>query len=191
MKFAHSFSEELQSNEYPSEWLDAAIRYRQLKKCIKKVQRELTELGLTTDMLKMLAEEKNAGSVMPTTAPGRISTIRESCTPNDPGSEVHPGMPLQRRGSHDSKHSDSSGTNSDAENEFDEKDWLKRNQAPEPESMILEADLEEEVHYKQGIAFSYWFDGSSFLTFLHTRFCTFWNYIGPVFLPGTARVHSL
>lgn len=64
MKFAHSFSEELRNNEYPPEWQNAAIRYRQLKKCIKKVMQELDELGLSTDTLKRLAEHhRNTTSV--------------------------------------------------------------------------------------------------------------------------------
>lgn len=157
MKFAHSFSEQLQSNEYPSEWLDAAIRYRQLKKCIKKVQRELAELGLTADMLKMLAEEKGAGSG--TTAMGPINpvatTIPNSCTLVESPNDVEGGIILQRRGSHDS---DSSAGSSSAEpEEFDEKEWLKKNQAPDTSSPEEGA---EEKHRCQGITFSYWFDGT-------------------------------
>lgn len=46
MKFSHDFSESLKKEEYPQQWVDSAISYRQLKKCIKRVQRELQALGL-------------------------------------------------------------------------------------------------------------------------------------------------
>ncbi|KAK7528112.1 SPX domain-containing protein [Phyllosticta citriasiana] len=51
MKFAHAFHERLQSDGYPPEWIGAAISYRQLKKCIKKVERELDRLGLDVETL--------------------------------------------------------------------------------------------------------------------------------------------
>lgn len=56
MKFAHTFNEALNSSEYPPEWIDAAIRYRQLKKCIKKVRKELESLGLSPEMLQTLLD---------------------------------------------------------------------------------------------------------------------------------------
>src|SRR6266516_3284562 len=46
MKFSHTFQSALREDEYPQEWLDFAISYRQLKKCIKRVQDELKSLGL-------------------------------------------------------------------------------------------------------------------------------------------------
>jgi E3 ubiquitin-protein ligase BAH len=46
MKFSHTFEAALRNEEYPQQWLDVAISYRQLKKCIKKVQDELRGLGL-------------------------------------------------------------------------------------------------------------------------------------------------
>lgn len=46
MKFSHTFEAALTKDEYPQEWLDFAISYRQLKKCIKRVQDELEGLGL-------------------------------------------------------------------------------------------------------------------------------------------------
>ncbi|RPA98854.1 RING-14 protein-like protein [Choiromyces venosus 120613-1] len=57
MKFAHSFSQLLQEEDFPADWQAAAIRYGQLKKCIKKVQSELLDLGLTVEVLKRLVEE--------------------------------------------------------------------------------------------------------------------------------------
>ena len=39
---------------YPTRWLDSAIPYSQLKKCLKKVQRELRELGLDPETLQQL-----------------------------------------------------------------------------------------------------------------------------------------
>ena len=57
MKFAHSFSRVLQEEDFPADWQAAAIRYRELKKCIRKVQSELLDLGLTVEVLKRLVEE--------------------------------------------------------------------------------------------------------------------------------------
>ncbi|PWW80642.1 RING-14 protein [Tuber magnatum] len=57
MKFAHSFSRVLEEEDFPADWQAAAIRYRELKKCIKKVQSELLDLGLTVEVLKGLVEE--------------------------------------------------------------------------------------------------------------------------------------
>lgn len=54
MKFAHTFNETLSSENFPPEWQAAAIQYRQLKKCIKRLQRELDELGLSVETLKSL-----------------------------------------------------------------------------------------------------------------------------------------
>ena len=39
---------------YPTRWLDSAIPYSQLKKCLKKVQQELRELGLDPETLQQL-----------------------------------------------------------------------------------------------------------------------------------------
>ncbi|KAF7504113.1 hypothetical protein GJ744_002682 [Endocarpon pusillum] len=59
MKFAHDFDASLRKEEYPPEWLDSAISYRQLKKCIKKVQKELQELGLDPHILEQLWQNVN------------------------------------------------------------------------------------------------------------------------------------
>lgn len=59
MKFAHDFDVSLKKGEYPQEWLDSAISYRQLKKCIKKVQRELQGLGLGPEILEQLWQNIN------------------------------------------------------------------------------------------------------------------------------------
>ena len=51
MKFGRDFQQDLVNGEYPQEWIDSAIPYRKLKKCIKKVQRELGTLGLDHETL--------------------------------------------------------------------------------------------------------------------------------------------
>ncbi|KAL7276026.1 hypothetical protein RUND412_000995 [Rhizina undulata] len=61
MKFGHSFTQALE-DDFPAEWQTAAIRYRQLKKCIKKVQRELMDLGLSVEILKSLVDHSDEGS---------------------------------------------------------------------------------------------------------------------------------
>lgn len=39
---------------FPPQWVDNAIPYKLLKKCLKKVQKELSDLGLEPDTLSML-----------------------------------------------------------------------------------------------------------------------------------------
>ncbi len=56
MKFAHEFEEALKKDDYPAHWVQSAISYRQLKKCIKKVQRELSDLGLDPETLGHLRQ---------------------------------------------------------------------------------------------------------------------------------------
>ena len=60
MKFAHTFAETLSSGNFPAEWQAAAIQYRQLKKCIKRLSRELAELGLDVNTLRALISESQA-----------------------------------------------------------------------------------------------------------------------------------
>ena len=58
MKFARTFDETIEGGNFPPEWQAAAIRYRQLKKCIRRVQGELAELGLDLKSLKALISEQ-------------------------------------------------------------------------------------------------------------------------------------
>jgi E3 ubiquitin-protein ligase BAH len=60
MKFAHTYHDNLAL--YPSDWQAASIQYRQLKKCIKRVSRELTELGLDVETLKNHLAESEASA---------------------------------------------------------------------------------------------------------------------------------
>ncbi|KAI5306554.1 hypothetical protein KEM56_000286 [Ascosphaera pollenicola] len=53
MKFAHDYAQALRSEQYPAQWLEAAIQYKQLKKAIKKVENELTSWGLHPDLLNL------------------------------------------------------------------------------------------------------------------------------------------
>lgn len=58
MKFAHEFKDTLEREDFPDHWRDAAIPYSQLKKCLKKVQRELEGLGLDKETLQHLLAEQ-------------------------------------------------------------------------------------------------------------------------------------
>ncbi|CZR57398.1 uncharacterized protein PAC_07287 [Phialocephala subalpina] len=57
MKFAHEYKEALQREGYPPEWVESAVPYAQLKKCVKKVQSELRSLGLDPETLSQLIHE--------------------------------------------------------------------------------------------------------------------------------------
>lgn len=54
MKFAKEYQAALRENEYPQAWLESAISYKQLKKCIKDVQEELAHMGLDQDTTAQL-----------------------------------------------------------------------------------------------------------------------------------------
>lgn len=55
MKFGHEYSTALANEGFPQEWVDKAISYKHLKKCIKKVQRELEGLGLDEATLQAVS----------------------------------------------------------------------------------------------------------------------------------------
>jgi uncharacterized coiled-coil DUF342 family protein len=57
MKFGHVFKETLRKEGFPPDWVDSAISYSQLKKCINRLTRELAELGLDPQTLKQLLKQ--------------------------------------------------------------------------------------------------------------------------------------
>ncbi|KAI1632023.1 RING-14 protein [Biscogniauxia mediterranea] len=57
MKFAQEFKKSLQREGFPPRWVESAIPYGQLKKCLKKVIHELCEIGLDKDTLAQLSLE--------------------------------------------------------------------------------------------------------------------------------------
>ncbi|KAK4946533.1 hypothetical protein LTR10_014385 [Elasticomyces elasticus] len=62
MKFGQGFEAALARDEYPREWIDHAISYKKLKKCIKRVQQELASLGLDKETLDALWQHVNTGA---------------------------------------------------------------------------------------------------------------------------------
>ncbi|KAI5361318.1 Putative Zinc finger, RING-type, SPX domain, Zinc finger, RING/FYVE/PHD-type [Septoria linicola] len=56
MKFGHEYETALANDGFPQEWVAKAIEYKNLKKAIKKVHRELEELGLDRQTLVSLNE---------------------------------------------------------------------------------------------------------------------------------------
>ncbi|KAK1584725.1 SPX domain-containing protein [Colletotrichum navitas] len=56
MKFAHDFKETLRREDFPSHWIDLAVPYGQLKKVLKRVARELNDLGLDPETLRQLLD---------------------------------------------------------------------------------------------------------------------------------------
>ncbi|OLN87635.1 putative RING finger protein C6B12.07c [Colletotrichum chlorophyti] len=56
MKFAHDFKETLRREDFPPHWIDLAIPYGQLKKVLKRVARELSDLGLDPTTLRQLLD---------------------------------------------------------------------------------------------------------------------------------------
>ncbi|KAI1773706.1 SPX domain-containing protein [Hypoxylon cercidicola] len=59
MKFAQEFRKSLQQEGYPQKWIDSAVPYGQLKKCLKKVTKELQEIGLDKDTLAQLTSQRD------------------------------------------------------------------------------------------------------------------------------------
>lgn len=65
MKFGHVFKERLKTEGFPQDWVDAAISYRQLKKCIHRLTDELAQVGLDPVILGRLlrhVEDYNAST---------------------------------------------------------------------------------------------------------------------------------
>lgn len=65
MKFGHAFKQSLRNEGFPPEWVDAAISYSQLKKCIKRLTDELRQVGLDPVTLSKLlkhVEDYNAAA---------------------------------------------------------------------------------------------------------------------------------
>lgn len=58
MKFAHEYRSVLKTEEFPAEWVAYAVPYRQLKKCLKKVQLELQDLGVNLSIPKQTSRNK-------------------------------------------------------------------------------------------------------------------------------------
>lgn len=58
MKFAKVLQQTLLEEEIPDEWVEAAIQYKVLKKCIGRVVKELEFLGLSKTDLKLLLEDE-------------------------------------------------------------------------------------------------------------------------------------
>lgn len=61
MKFGHTYSQHLLQDGFPAHWVESAISYRQLKKCIKKVEQELQGIGLDAASLDLLLKSVEAG----------------------------------------------------------------------------------------------------------------------------------
>ena len=54
MKFGHEYKEDLVHEGFPEDWVNAAISYKRLKKCIKRVQQELHAKHLDPEKLRGL-----------------------------------------------------------------------------------------------------------------------------------------
>lgn len=85
MKFGHVFQEHLQHDGFPAHWVASAISYRQLKKCIKRVQRELADLGLDPTTL---------GQLLRTAEQERNERLAEYLLSNPKSSPGHPDVPV-------------------------------------------------------------------------------------------------
>jgi E3 ubiquitin-protein ligase BAH len=62
MKFGQDYQAALQREEFPRDWVESAISYKKLKKCIKRVQQELNGLGLDQDTLNALWQHVSTGT---------------------------------------------------------------------------------------------------------------------------------
>lgn len=56
MKFGHEYQTALANEGFPEEWVQKAIEYKHLKKCIKKVHKELATMGLDAETLGSIGE---------------------------------------------------------------------------------------------------------------------------------------
>ena len=58
-----SQSAQLTIADFPAHWVEHAVPYGQLKKCLKKVQRELQDLGLDRETLRALLDPNTTSPV--------------------------------------------------------------------------------------------------------------------------------
>jgi hypothetical protein len=74
------------TSDFPDHWVAQAIPYSQLKKCLKKVQRELQDLGLDQETLRALLDAEAAAPVaLQYKLRGMDMTRIEGVTPNSHG----------------------------------------------------------------------------------------------------------
>lgn len=76
MKFAKLLEQKLVEENIPEEWMEAAIQYKALKKCINKVVEELEQMGLEQNTLKFLIEKNDGQNV--------VEIDRADYTPTNP-----------------------------------------------------------------------------------------------------------
>ncbi|KAL1303101.1 hypothetical protein AAFC00_006542 [Neodothiora populina] len=69
MKYGHEYKQLLASEGFPAEWVCEAVSYRELKKCIKKVQQELLAFGLDADTLHSVPAIFGVGTPPPPPPP--------------------------------------------------------------------------------------------------------------------------
>jgi E3 ubiquitin-protein ligase BAH len=81
MKFAREFKKHLADDGYPPEWVDNAISYGQLKKCVKRVQRELTALGLDVETLRQMLAQAQQQQQQQQKKEGAHGSSAESTSP--------------------------------------------------------------------------------------------------------------
>ncbi|KAI9670110.1 MAG: hypothetical protein M1829_004838 [Trizodia sp. TS-e1964] len=75
MKFAHEFQAVLKAENFPVDWVDSAISYGQLKKCIKRVKQELAQLGLQPHILNHLLVTVEGEKVFRYSFAGNVQTV--------------------------------------------------------------------------------------------------------------------
>lgn len=76
MKFAREYEAKLKQEQYPQHWIQSSISYRQLKKCIRKIQSELLELGIDPEEVKVLLQRVESASANGGHPPGPVSSLR-------------------------------------------------------------------------------------------------------------------
>lgn len=90
MKFGHEYSTALANDGFPPEWVEKAIEYKHLKKCIKKIHNELEDLGLDEQTLGVLSDliaqprqtdPKNERELFFSAAKPGLDSIPEEFTP--------------------------------------------------------------------------------------------------------------
>ncbi|KAH9829797.1 putative RING finger protein [Teratosphaeria destructans] len=70
MKFGHEYEQVLATEDFPTQWLGSAIDYKYMKKCIKKIHRELEDLGLDAETIihlsgQIASEQRERGNGRP------------------------------------------------------------------------------------------------------------------------------
>lgn len=150
MKYGHEYKELLASEGFPAAWVSSAISYRELKKCIKKVQQELLALGLDADTLQHLPSVFGV-STPETKEPSKCTFVPELwiAVDKESGNLIDAGLTDGTRAHFSNLHDDRTAIRDAAEYSDGESvsDSFDSYSVPLSQQLLKRPSLEAEIHW--------------------------------------------